>query len=377
MTSRRSRGMWIAALALAAPLAGCGLHGKPTIERKAGAAAPSTGAAAAGRAAPAPARAAAEGVAPEAVVAPGIVEPWGGQIDLAAQESGWIARIAVKEGQVVEAGQLLATLEDGAQAHSVELARAELGEAEAALARIERGATPEELRQARADREAADARGELARSQAARTAALHAQRIVPDSEADRAAAESRAQTALAERAEARLRELERGARAEDRSAARARLAAARARLQVAEANLARRRVLAPAAGTVLQSRFHAGEFYGAGAGPLFVLGDVSRLQVRLEVDEIDAHEMEPGSGCVLTSDAGARVAEGTILRLAPRMGRRALSIESPTARSDVRVREVFVEIPAASKLVPGQRVWGHAPRAASARAAGDRPSRDG
>jgi multidrug resistance efflux pump len=376
MTSRRTGRTWIAAPALAAFLAGCGLHGKPTIERKAGAA-PSAGATTAGHAAPPPARVATGEVAPEAVVAPGIVEPWGGQIDLSAQEPGWIARIAVKEGEAVEAGQLLATLEDGAQGHAVELARAELAEAEAALARIERGATAEELRQARADHAAAEARGALARSEAARTARLHVERIVPDSEAERAAAESRAQTALAERAEARLRELERGARVEDRSAARARLAAARARLHVAEANLARRRVLAPAAGTVLQSRFHPGEFYGAGAGPLFVLGDLTRLQVRLEVDEIDAHAVGPGTACVLTSDAGARVAEGTIVRLAPRMGRRALSIESPTARTDVRVREVFVEIPATSRLVPGQRVWGRAPRAAAARAASDRPPGEG
>jgi hypothetical protein len=41
------------------------------------------------------------------------------------------------------------------------------------------------------------------------------------------------------------------------------------------------------------------------------------------------------------------------------MGRRGLAIESPTARADVRVREVFVEAAATSTLVPGQRVWGH------------------
>jgi hypothetical protein len=43
------------------------------------------------------------------------------------------------------------------------------------------------------------------------------------------------------------------------------------------------------------------------------------------------------------------------------MGRRGLAIESPTARADVRVREVFVEAPtpSSSLLIPGQRVWGH------------------
>ncbi len=359
----------VAAVALVAPLAGCGLHGKPKVERKAGAATSARTDAAAAPPATSPPPAAEE---PDTVVAPGIVEPWGGETDLSAQEPGWIAQIAVKEGEVVEAGRLLATLEDGAQRRGVDLARADLADAEAAREKVERGATVEELRQAEAEHAAAAARSSLARSAAARTSRLHEMGAVPDAEAERAAAESQAETALAERAEARFREIRRGARTEDRNAALARVASARARLRLAEANLARRRVLAPAAGTILQSRFHPGEFYGVGAGPLFVVGDVTRLQVRLEVDEIDAPAMEAGAPCAIRSDAGVRLAEGTVVRLAPKMGRRALATESPTARSDVRVREVFVEIPATSKLVPGQRVWGHTSRASTATREGER-----
>jgi predicted ABC-type transport system involved in lysophospholipase L1 biosynthesis ATPase subunit len=98
-----------------------------------------------------------------------------------------------------------------------------------------------------------------------------------------------------------------------------------------------------------------------------------RLQVRLEVDEIDAQSVARGAICAIFSDAGVHLAEGSVVRLAPKMGRRALAIESPTARADVRVREVFVEIPAASNLIPGQRVWGHTARA-SKQAAGNAQS---
>jgi multidrug resistance efflux pump len=131
---------------------------------------------------------------------------------------------------------------------------------------------------------------------------------------------------------------------------------------VTEDALARRQIVAPSAGVVLLSRFHAGEFYDVGAGPLFVLGDMSRLQVRLEVDEIDALALHRGDACALYSDGGGRLAGGTVVRLAPKMGRRALPLESPTARQDVRVREVFVEVPATATLIPGQRVWGHTRR---------------
>jgi HlyD family secretion protein len=364
-------------LALATPLTGCGLHGRPKVERRV-ARADGTGRA------PAPLPAAesrterpAAGQEPPTVVAPGIVEAWGDSLNLSAQESGWIAQLQAREGEQVQAGQLLAALEDSSQRHAVELARAELMEAEAILARIERGPTAEELTQARADAEAARARGDLARSGAARTARLRAEQAVSEAEGERAADEARAEQARARGAEARLAEVQRGARTEDRAAAHARAAAARARLSLAEASLARRRVVAPASGTVLLSRFHVGEFYPAGSGPFFVLGDLTRLQVRLEVDEIDAQEIDPGSACVLYSDGGVRLAEGTILRLAPKMGRRALPIESPTARADVRVREVLVELSGSAKLVPGQRVWGHTPRGAPPQVAsahlGDRP----
>lgn len=360
MTTQRTKWTPLAAIALGVLLAGCGLHGKPRVERHGNDRAASA-AAAAGYSTTASAATAAT-TEEATIVAPGIVEPWGGQVNLSAQEPGWIARILVNEGDVVNAGQLLATLDEDTQQHSVELARAELAEARATLLKVERGATAEELRQAQADYDGAAARADFARAAAARTGRLHAEGTVPDNEADRAAAEALAQTALAERATARLQEVRRGAEAEDRSAARARVAAARAGLALAEANVVRRRVTAPDSGTVLLSRFHPGEFYSPDIGPLFVLGDMTRLQVRLEVDEIDAPDVRVGAPCTLVSDAGRVLAQGTILRVAPKMGRRALPLESPTARADVRVREVFVEIPATASVIPGQRVWGHTSR---------------
>lgn len=298
------------ALVLGASLSSCGLHGKPKVERKRHVGPGATAAAPVSRGATPTSVVPASDLAGAAVVAPGIVEPWGGQVDLAAQEPGWIARILVKEGDVVRAGQLLATLEDGSQRHAVELARAELAEA--------------------------TARAGFARAAAARIGRLHADGTVADNEADRATTDALGQTAAVEGAQARLR--------------------------LAQAALERRRLTAPSAGTILLSRFHPGEFYAPGAGPLFVLGDMTRLQVRLEVDEVDALDVRTGAPCALVSDGAQPLAQGTIIRIAPQMGRRALPLESPTARADVRIREVFVEIPATASLVPGQRVWGHTSR---------------
>jgi len=296
---------------------------------------------------------------PSRVVAPGVIEPWRGQIDLSSHEPGWIAQVLVTEGQAVEAGQLLTVLDDQSQRAAVEIARADLAEAEATLAKTLRGATAEELRQARAEAEATQAKAALAQRDADRIVQLGGELAISPAEVDRACSQAKAEGAFALRSAARVAEVSRGARSEDRSIARERVAAARARLELARSNLERRHVVAPARATVLQSRFHAGEYFNLGAAPLFILGDVSKLQVRMEVDEIDAFRVKLGQPCSLFGDDDARLGKGEVFRLAPKIGRRGLAIESPTARVDVRVREVYVEVAAADGLVPGRRVWGH------------------
>jgi multidrug resistance efflux pump len=337
-------------IAVALIASGCGLHGKPSVDRSKALA----------YAHPAPSPSGPPDLAePERVVAPGIVEAWGGNIELSPQESGWIATLLVEEGDRVDAGQTLAVLDDAAQHAAVDLAQADLAEVEATRAKTLRGATTEELRERRADAEAARARSRLAESDARRASKLGRESALAPAEVDRVIAESTAQLAVASAAEARLAGLERGARGEDRSASNDRVASAQARLDLSRANLERRRVVAPVAATVLLDRRHPGEFFTVGGAPLLVLGDTSRLQVRLEVDEIDAFRVREGAGCTLYGDDNRKIVAGTVFRIAPQMGRRGLAIESPTARADVRVREVFVEASGASGLIPGQRVWGH------------------
>lgn len=344
--------------AVLSPLVACGLHDRPKVERRAehtALAAPSLGANETTRRT--------DSSAAMHVIAPGIVEPWDAQVELAAQEPGWLDSILVREGDRVEPGQLLAVLADVVQRHAVDAARADLAEAEAARLEQERGATTEELQQVEAERSAARARAAFAKANALRVGTLRAGAGTPANEIDRVESEAVVQAALADHAEARLQALRRGARPEERDAAAARANAARARLAMASTVLARRRVYAPRAGTVLLSRFHEGEFYDPHEGALFALGNLTRLQVRLELDEIDAQDVVVGARTSVVSDAGAPLASGIVVRLAPRMGRRALTLESPTARADIRVREVLVEVPASSVLVPGQRVWGYTPRA--------------
>lgn len=292
-----------------------------------------------------------------AVVAPGIVEPWEGEVRVAAKEAGWVAGILVREGQAVRTGDLLALLDEGQQAAGAEVARAEVAELEAVLERALQGATAEELAQVRAERDAAAARAARARSDAGRVSLLMADGLVARADGERALKDAEAETAGAAALQARYQAIVRGSRVEDIAAARRRLEAARARLRGAEAAVARRAVTSPLDGTVLWSRYRPGEFYTAGSQALFILGDVSRYQIRVDVDEIDAPRVAVGSQVAIRVEGSAKVGQGQVVSTSPKMGRKNLLVESPTTRNDVRIREVLVEAPADGRLLPGLRVW--------------------
>ena len=66
----------------------------------------------------------------------------------------------------------------------------------------------------------------------------------------------------------------------------------------------------------------------------------------------DVFRAKQGLTCGIYGDDGAKITQATVFRLAWRMGRRGLPVDSPTARLDVRVREVFVELPGTEQLVP-------------------------
>ncbi|HQP93517.1 MAG TPA: biotin/lipoyl-binding protein, partial [Thermoanaerobaculia bacterium] len=114
---------------------------------------------------------------------------------------GRVAERAVSEGEGVEAGQILARLDDAELAHEVAIRRAELAAAGAVLAELEAGTRPEEIDRARAELARAQAEAVRARSEHERQEGLYAREVISARElevaqtADRVA---RAQVAAAE-----------------------------------------------------------------------------------------------------------------------------------------------------------------------------------
>lgn len=334
--------VWLAAVVTLA-LAGC--HSRPTIEKK-----------------PDEAGDARHLIDASVVTAPGIVESWYGEVKLASTEPGRLSEVLVAEGQLVTEGEVLARLESSQQQHAVLIAESELRLAAAALAGV--SATKEELQAAVAELQAATARAEQRWRESQRAGSLGASGVLAAEAVEQLAAAATVGDAERAASEARLLAVKRGARPSERQQLRARWESAQARLADAQAAMTRREVRATIDGTVLWSRYHAGEYYSLSAGPLLVLGDMQRLQVRLEVDDTDGELVLVGAKVVLRADGGELLGRGTVARIAPMIGSRSLSTERPTGRTDARVREVFVEAETPTTLISGQRVWGQIDRAA-------------
>lgn len=291
------------------------------------------------------------------VVAPGIIEPWEGEVEVAGHEMGVLYEIFVKEGDVVAEGQLLARLDDSLERAQLAAQKARVAAAEAEKKRARRGSRPEEKAEAKASAEAALARATASREAYEREKLLFEKGASTQEALDRAKRQAEADEAQARAVQERAELVQKGSRAEDIDRASAELEVARAELARAEAALARREIRAPRAGTVLALHFDPGEFYSPENGPLLTLGDVSRLQVKLEVDELDVPRVSLGQRVLLTADGySTPIAEGKIIRLSPRMGAKTLTSGRTNERKDTRVREVFCEIPTTAQVI-GLRVW--------------------
>lgn len=294
----------------------------------------------------------------------GVVEPRERETKLSASVPGRIASISVSEGQRVEAGTVLLELEHEAEQASLAAADAELRAAQAELARVSRGNRSEDVEGAEADAAAARARADTAADRQVRLESVVEAGGVSAEELERARRTARSEEEQARSLEARLRAVRGGSRGEEISAARARAAAAAARRDLARVEVERRIVRAPIAGTVLQLKYRVGEYVQPGQGdPLVVLGDLTQLRVRMDLDERDVGKVRVGTTALVRAIAfPGRDFNGRVVEIAQRMGRKNVRSDDPVERNDTKILEVVMVVDPSTDLVVGQRVMAFARR---------------
>ena len=110
-----------------------------------------------------------------------------------------------------------------------------------------------------------------------------------------------------------------------------------------KALLERLTVRAPRSGTVLQVNIRAGEYAKGGAtDPLILLGDIETLQVRADIDEVNAPLVQPGSPAVAyLKGSTEQVISLEFIRIEPFIVPKRSLTGDNTERVDTRVLQVI------------------------------------
>ncbi len=133
---------------------------------------------------------------------------------------------------------------------------------------------------------------------------------------------------------------------------------ARSDLLAVQAALEKLTVRAPIDGSILQINGRVGEFASpSSTQPLVLLGDVSALRVRAEVDERDVGQIRIGQAVVVRSSAWAgRDVAGKVAFIAPLVEAARAGFRGPRSPSDVDVVEVLIDLTEPGPLLTGAKV---------------------
>jgi HlyD family secretion protein len=233
----------------------------------------------------------------EGVVTNGKAEPISYR-EVRAEVEGEVASLAVHEGDRVAEGKALLELGPGQMASELEQARADLAAAEEAASLLQQGGTTAQVAELKSQLDNARRERDLASNEVQSNERLVEKGAVARIELD----QSRARLA---KAQSDLAALEAKSKQhfdpEEMKRAQARVAAARAAETLAESRQRSTHVTAPLSGTVYSLAVHAGDHVNRG-DVLARVGDLSRIRVRVFVDEPDLGRVADSQPVLITWD---------------------------------------------------------------------------
>ena len=293
-----------------------------------------------------------------AVASPGRVEPRSEEIRVGAEITGKVRALLAGERQQVEKGDVLVALENAEYVARLASARAVVAEREAALQRVVAGARDQERLEAAAAVDETRTVLENKKTEWTRRKGLFEGGVIAREEFERSEHDFLAADARHRAAVQRQALLMDPARPEDVSRARADLDMAVSAVAEAESVLAKTLIRSPIAGVVLRTHVRAGETVAPSPElPLVTVADMSSLRIRAEVDEADIGLVYPRQRSWVTATAyGDHRFPGSVVSIAPILGRKKLTRDDPTERIDTKVLEVLVELDAGQQLPIGLRV---------------------
>jgi len=267
------------------------------------------------------------------IVASGHVEAT--EVVVSTKVAGTIEKRLVDEGDLVEAGQEIATIDTTDARLARDGARAERSQAEAELRLRLAGSREEDVREARAQVARAEADLEGAEKDLERMEGLLAAGSGTTKARDDARTRRDVAKASLDAARERLRRLEVGSRKEEIDAARARLQATEARIAQLDQQIADAVVRSPARGVVTERLAEAGELAARGTG-IVVVTDLTDAWVNVYVGEPDLARIRLRQEAEVKTDDG-QVRKGTVSFVSSRAEFTPKNVQT----RDERVKLVF------------------------------------
>jgi HlyD family secretion protein len=281
---------------------------------------------------------------PWVMTAVGRIDTEGEARHLVAAADGVIARVSVNRGDRITAGQKLVEIDCAPRAAQAHALAAEADRAQKAVHTVSSG-TAADRTIVQADIDAATAVLANETQQLQRAEEVYRRGFLSRSGFDAKVQTKASAAAALQAAQARMDDLESGRRPAQSAEASAAAFAAQQQAVAAWSLAEQCTVKSPISGQVLQILRREGEFSGASQGaPLIVVGDLSRLVVRAEINERDAALVKAGQSAEVWIDGGNQRWTGRVTHLAAIMGRRSARSLDPTDRFDRDVREVFVRL---------------------------------
>lgn len=293
-----------------------------------------------------------------AASATGRIEPKRGAVRIGTQTPGKVEQVIVKTYDVVAGGDLLVRLDDDEAVERLRAADAEV-----------------QVRQRERNEE--EAKGLALERRAAEDALASAERALFGARLafDEVAAELRAGNGTIEdvsSARDRIRTAEERVATEKAALGKvlakpnmplpsrleSGLTQARAELSLTETAVERTRIRAPFEGTVLNVFAKEGEIAAPSPeAPLLLIGDLTTLRVRAEVEERDVTKVRPSQRVVVRADAFPdREFEGKVTSVAAALDSPRIASRGPRRPNDVEVLEVLAELEGSPPLLTGMRV---------------------
>ncbi|MGH9843292.1 MAG: HlyD family secretion protein [Blastocatellia bacterium] len=278
------------------------------------------------------------------VGAVGLVEASSENIAISTAVAGLVVQVYVKAGDHANARQPLFSLDDRDLKAELVTRQAAVEAARSRLAKLEQSPRPEEIPPAEARVREAEAALADATVQVKLIESVTDRRAIREEDLQRRRLAAKAAAARLDEAKAALALLKSGSWEPDLKIARAEVAVAEAQVKRLETDIERLTMRAPVAGEILQVTVRAGEYAqtGALAKPLIVMGDTSRLNVRVDVDENEGWKVRSGAPAQAAErgNSNQRVAL-EFVRFEPYVVPKKSLTGDSTERVDTRVLQVI------------------------------------